>query len=188
MKECGKCKQEKPFSEFAKSSARKDGLQLQCKTCKVKQNREKGYNKKHYSNPENRKKQIQATTRWAKQNPDKIYEAVKRYKFKDLDKWNKMQNNYTSSLSPGVYAIKCLANGKMYIGESKYPMKRKGHHMAVAKSEKTLSSTNPFLQEDIQKYGVNSFIFGIIEETPNHKEREKYWINYYNPEYNERFI
>jgi hypothetical protein len=46
---------------------------------------------------------------------NKIYEAVKKYKFKDLDKWNKMQNNYTSSLPPGVYAIKCLINGKMYI-------------------------------------------------------------------------
>ncbi len=35
MKYCGKCQQEKPVSEFAKHSKRKDGLQTMCRACKT---------------------------------------------------------------------------------------------------------------------------------------------------------
>lgn len=43
MKTCYDCKKEKPFSEFAKNKARKDGHNGQCKSCK------NAYTKKHYS-------------------------------------------------------------------------------------------------------------------------------------------
>ena len=183
MKECPKCNQVKSFEAFAKCKSRKDGLQLQCKQCKAEQNRLKGYSKKCYNkDPEKYKKK---SAQWQKDNAKRHYEIVKRYRKNNPIVLKNTSDNYAYSIPPGVYGIKCLINGKMYIGESKHPILRRGHHLGVAKSEGTLSSTNINLQEDIQKYGKDNFIFGIIEETDNHKEREKYWIDYYQPEYND---
>jgi len=182
-KECNRCKQVKPFIEFAKSSSRKDGLQIQCKQCKVEQNRLKGYNKKwRIKYPE---RATQQSLKWAKANYETYSKIQKRYRKNNPKKIKQIADDYANIIPPGVYAIKCLVNKKMYIGESKYPIKRRSHHLSIAKSEKTLTSTNVNLQEDLQKYGKENFIFGIIEETPNHKQREKYWINYYQPEYND---
>lgn len=36
LKWCGKCKQNLPISQFAKNSAKKDGLQERCRTCRSK--------------------------------------------------------------------------------------------------------------------------------------------------------
>jgi hypothetical protein len=178
MKICPTCNQEKSLDNFAKCSTRKDGLQFQCKACKIQQNREKGYSKKHYK--KTAEEQKAKAKEWFRNNSKKHYaEHVKPYKERNLEKYKQMQDNYTSSLNPGVYAIKCLVNGKMYIGESTYPMKRRVAHLSIAKSDKTLTSTNDWLQEDIQKYGKKSFVFGIIEETLDHKSRELYWIKYF---------
>ena len=42
MKQCSKCKEQKPLSDFAKNAARKDGLQGNCKSC------HRQYVKRHY--------------------------------------------------------------------------------------------------------------------------------------------
>ena len=186
MKECSRCKETKSIEAFGKCNSRKDGLQIQCKQCKVEQNRLKGYTKKHYlNNPDKAKRSIQQSIQWVKDNKEKHSQYVKNYINNNKEAWLKMNEDYINRVPAGVYGIKCLINGKMYIGESKYPLKRRGHHFSLAKSEKTLSSTNLSLQKDLQKYGKGNFIFGIIEETPNHKQRETYWINYYQPEYND---
>ena len=184
MKECGRCKETKDSDNFGKCKSRKDGLQLQCKQCKTEQNRLKGYSKKHYV--KNSKQQKASAKEWFRKNSKRHYQnSVKPYMQKNKELVIVMRENYHNSIPPGVYGIRCLVNGKMYIGESKYPIKRRGHHLSIAKAESSLSSTNINLQEDLIKYGKNNFIFGIIEETFNHKEREKYWIDYYQPEYND---
>jgi len=38
----------------------------------------------------------------------------------------------------------------------------------------------------IDKSSKNDWVWGIIEYTPNHKEREKYWIDKLNPTLNKK--
>jgi hypothetical protein len=180
MKICPKCNQEKSLDSFAKCSTRKDGLQLQCKTCKIQQNREKGYTKKHYiDNPDKKLLRDNRAKTFYSRNPGSIKKAIKKYRKNNPNKIKEISEKYTQLIPPGVYAIKCLINGKMYIGESQYPIKRRAAHLSIAKSDKTLTSTNDWLQEDIQKYGKKCFVFGIVEETLDHKNRELYWIKYF---------
>lgn len=149
MKECGKCKQVKSFSEFAKSSSRKDGLQLQCKVCKKKQ-----YQQSKSSKPKS----------------NKIYNyhtSIKCVK-KINDKWGK-----------GVYGI--FANGEcLYIGESIKLYKRFIEHKTLYKNPKS-SRWQTNLYNFLQDYP--NWVIGIIEQTENHKEQEKYYTNKFQPLY-----
>jgi group I intron endonuclease len=79
----------------------------------------------------------------------------------------------------GVYKIKCLINEKYYVGQGKvsdrfYHHKWELNH-GVHKSKD--------FQEDWNKYGIDKFIFEIIEKIDDKQlrfERETYWIKYYN--------
>ena len=87
----------------------------------------------------------------------------------------------------GVYAIRNLMSGRMYIGKSVNITNR------IYKHYNSLNNNghyNTHLQNSWNKYGNNSFIWGIIEEYSPDKldEMEKYWIDYYdtyNNGYNE---
>jgi len=69
----------------------------------------------------------------------------------------------------GVYGI--FENGVcLYVGESSQINHRLSDH----------KSRNPYLSNH------PAYVMGIIEETPNHKEREQYWINVFQPLYNLR--
>ena len=59
----------------------------------------------------------------------------------------------------GVYALRCEANGKMYIGSSAHMDSRLREHMAVLRSGK---HPNADMQEDYNRYG-ECFSFGILE-------------------------
>lgn len=75
-----------------------------------------------------------------------------------------------------IYKITNIINNKVYIGQSNNPQKRWKEHIRLGKNNK-----NSKLYSAINKYGVNNFIFEIIEENiKNYNEREKYWIKYYN--------
>ncbi len=62
-KQCSKCKQVKPLTEFAINSAKSNGLRSECRIC----NRELG--KKHYY--AHRLKRIAKTRRWLAKNPER---------------------------------------------------------------------------------------------------------------------
>jgi len=71
MKQCSRCKRILPVLEFSKDRRTKDGLQSQCKRCKVESKREW-----RYKNPE---KRMEILRRWKDKNPDKVKEQRKRY-------------------------------------------------------------------------------------------------------------
>lgn len=78
----------------------------------------------------------------------------------------------------GIYLIKNMINGKVYVGKSKNIEKR----MASHKSDRKRGTENIHLFRAIQKYGESAFENFILEECGEEilMEREKYWIEKYN--------
>lgn len=79
----------------------------------------------------------------------------------------------------GIYMIKNVVNGKMYIGQSKDIKFRWTHHKCDLRCN---CHSNKHLQGAWNKYGEDSFEFSVIEETDpdNLNSRERYWITKYN--------
>lgn len=77
-------------------------------------------------------------------------------------------------MSCGIYKIENLINHKIYIGKSKNIEKRWKDHRCA--------KDNCTIHKAIQKYGVESFDFSIVEEASEEllDELEKKWISYYN--------
>ncbi len=50
VKYCGKCEKERPIKDFAKNTAKKDGLQERCRECRATHYSKTGYAKKAYKN------------------------------------------------------------------------------------------------------------------------------------------
>lgn len=75
----------------------------------------------------------------------------------------------------GIYMIKNKKTGQIYIGQSINIERRWNFHYNNKKS---------YIDRAINKYGIDNFIFKIIEELPKDSlllnEREEYWINYYD--------
>jgi group I intron endonuclease len=80
-----------------------------------------------------------------------------------------MENNF------GVYCIENIINGKRYIGASKNIEDRRTHHFNALIAN---SHYNKSLQLDFNLYGINNFIFKIIENCNNEElfEKEQYYI------------
>ena len=80
-----------------------------------------------------------------------------------------------------VYLIHCLTNNKRYIGSSKNPLEHRIHkHFFCNRPMK-----NP-LYGDIDLYGRENFIYGIVEENiplQDLTDRETHWIRLYNGDY-----
>ena len=116
---------------------------------------------------------VQNKKYWEK-NKEKIKNAP--YKRINNDRWKYKE--------PGaVYMIKNLITGQCYIGETKEPNNRRINHFSLHKGTDGKFSL-PKLYNDMVKYGKDYFVFGIIEYTKNHKEREKFYINKFKPYYN----
>lgn len=79
----------------------------------------------------------------------------------------------------GIYKITNPEN-KIYIGYSKNIERRFKEYLTLQ------CKTQKLLKDSIQKYGVENHIFEIIEECclENIKEKEKYWIKYYDSYFN----
>lgn len=78
-----------------------------------------------------------------------------------------------------IYKITCIANNKVYIGQTFNFKQRMCYHKTYLKRN---SHTNQYLQRAYNKYGKDSFVFEIVEICQSKEiinEREIYWINYY---------
>jgi len=112
-----------------------------------------------------------------KRNPDGYQPYCKPCGYKIRNKSSKKQWNKWGS---GVYGI--FENGEcLYIGESSTLYRRLIQHKTGINNPKNYKfHTN--LYKKLQTH--NYLIFGIIEETDNHVEREKFYIDMYKPVYN----
>lgn len=86
----------------------------------------------------------------------------------------------------GIYKITNLINQHCYIGQSRNIEQRWQNHKICAFNMNDEAYNYPLYQA-IRKYGLNNFLFEVIEtcsiEELNNKE--SYWIKQYAPEYNQ---
>jgi len=84
-------------------------------------------------------------------------------------------------LSSGIYKITNTINSKCYIGSSTRLKYRLGQHKTCLRGN---YHVNKHLQSSWNKYGEGAFTFEVIETCDNVIEREQYWMDSINPEYN----
>ena len=86
-----------------------------------------------------------------------------------------------------IYAIRCTANGKVYVGRTINIESRIRQHFAELRrgaKKQSIKATwhDSNFQEDFKKYGESAFEYYILEENVPHYQagdRELYWINEY---------
>lgn len=85
-------------------------------------------------------------------------------------------------MSCGIYKITNLINGHSYIGMSKDIEKRIKEHFSHGLNGQRKDDLEKPLYKAFKKYGLKAFDWEILEECEESelKEREIYWIAYYN--------
>lgn len=80
----------------------------------------------------------------------------------------------------GIYQIRNLVNGKVYIGSSVNIDKRWKQHLTHIAGG---YHVNPLLQSVFRKYGTSNFVFDILEEVDVEKllQREQYYLDKIKP-------
>ena len=84
----------------------------------------------------------------------------------------------------GIYAIKNIADGKMYIGKSINIERRFMHHFSSAFNQNTVDYNSP-LHIAIREFGKDNFVLSIIEQCQKNElnNREFFWINHHDTIY-----
>ena len=101
LKECTKCGETKPVSEYHKHKSHADGLQYVCRSCE----------KKRY-----------------RSDKEQILKSKKEYYEANKEKKLEHQKEYYKKLPAAVYKIENTITGKIYIGQSKsYPARWNEH-------------------------------------------------------------
>lgn len=80
----------------------------------------------------------------------------------------------------GIYKITCLSDDKIYIGQSVNVPNRFSEH--IKRGLGAEPATRNRLYPAMKKWGVENFIFELLEEVPREKldERERYWIQFFH--------
>lgn len=173
MKQCNKCKIEYPATTeyFCRRSSQPDGLNVWCKSCK------KEYDKQYLKTPQGKKVQYKSQLKYSRTSKGK--NSYKKY-YNDTGKQTMKQYTYNAK---GVYGI--FSEGKcLYIGETSRVNGRFNEHKTFINNPYLKSCPLPQVYKNISQH--KHPILGVIEETENHKEREKYYINKYQPLYNNK--
>ena len=85
----------------------------------------------------------------------------------------------------GIYQLKNTVNGKIYIGQAQSILKRFNEHRRNRNGHLIYRDT--YLYRAIKKYGWDKFEISVLEKVDDFdflNEREIFWINDLNPEYN----
>ena len=114
-------------------------------------------------------------------NPEAWKAYSKKYHEENLEYYNKRQP-YKNQLTPGVYMFKNIITGEMYIGAAKNPPRRVSRHFSPRGR-----SRNKYIYRSVKQYGKEAHVWGVIEYNQTIEqafERETYYIQIYNPQWN----
>lgn len=78
-----------------------------------------------------------------------------------------------------IYKITNQLNQKSYIGKTEKQNPRERFNEHIRQSKKRSMECRP-LYAAFNKYGIENFIFEVLEETDNPIDREKFYIDFYN--------
>lgn len=94
--------------------------------------------------------------------------------------WLKRYFFYMSDIICGIYKITCSQNQKIYIGSSSNIKTRWHRHRSNFKN----NCGNPNMLNSYKKYGIDSFVFEILEkcEIDELIKKETYWAEKYKSE------
>lgn len=98
------------------------------------------------------------------------------------------------ALNTGIYALRCIPNGRVYVGQtnSSFLDRWLCHQWLLSKHKH-----NRFIQRSFDKYGVKSFEIEILEcihvedanaQTKKLNDREVYWIKHFREKLGEREV
>lgn len=93
---------------------------------------------------------------------------------------NIMINNLDMPKQSGIYLLKCLISGKIYIGKAVNLRNRMGKHKNSINSKR---NTNSMIVNAIRKHGWENFecqIIELIDDKNKLMECEIYWIDFYD--------
>ena len=175
LKECTKCGETKPVSEYNGNKRHTDGLQYACKRCQKKGN------KKYYEN--NKERVLKRQREYQKANKEYIRERTKKYyqdNKEEIDarvrRWRRANKErlheyvkvYRQKLPAAVYKIENKVTGKIYIGQStRFHMRWYSHRSRMRNGKHHRD-----LQRDHDEHGLDSFEFSVIQEYPSDTSRE----------------
>jgi len=86
MKQCSRCKETKPKSEFGKNKSKSDGLHSYCNICNVE------YSKKYREN--NRDAVLERNKKYRENNREQIVESLKKYRENNREKIAERNKKY----------------------------------------------------------------------------------------------
>ena len=122
LKECTKCGETKPVSEYSKYKSAPDGYQYYCKSCRRKyyQNNKEcmsKWAKKYYQT--NKEHTLKRAKKYREANKERIRKHDKEYYEANKERIRKHKKEYHQKLPAAVYKIENKITGKIYIGQSR---------------------------------------------------------------------
>ena len=104
MKRCSKCEEEKPLDAFGREAAKRDGRRSECKICGSLGRKERWKN-----DPEYREKMIERTTRWKKENTERVRITTAKWKKENTERVRIQDRIYQKRrrLEDLNYRLKC---------------------------------------------------------------------------------
>jgi len=165
-KECIRCDEIKPVSEFSRNSQAYDGYRGDCKVCarsrarvlhKQKQELERKHERSRLRKEQRARKELEATRR--KYAPQKA-----EYHRRNKPSINaRHRANYVRRNNPGTYIITNTITDTLYVGQSFQPESRWRQHCSALKKH---GHHNTLFQEAWNEDGKGAFIFEVKERFP----------------------
>ena len=204
-KECSKCHEIKPVSEFSKCKSKTDGLEAKCKECikkYIQENKDKIKEKNKKYRQENKDKIKEKRKKYKQENKDKIkkynqenkdkaYERQRKYRSKKTQETlqqikievesNPEKYNYNpdKDIYGIIYLVHNIKSNKYYVGQTTIGFDNR--YPSGWLYDHNYKNT---VKHDLELYGENSFeyikLFKVAHSQHELDKLEAYYIDYYN--------